>query len=178
MLKINLGCGWRDFGEGWVHIDGGDYDHIESKNICDLPYEDGSVDLIYASHVIEYFDREEVQVLLINWQSKLKKGGILRLAVPDFSSMSRLYQDGAFNLDSFLGPLYGKMKMQENLIYHKTTYDFISLKNILNEIGFKDIQLWDYNNVDHGHIDDYSKSYIPHMDKNGTLMSLNIQAIK
>ena len=77
MLKINLGCGWRDFGEDWVHIDGGDYDHIESKDICNLPYEDDSVDLIYASHVIEYFDRDEVQVLLNNWQSKLKKGGIL-----------------------------------------------------------------------------------------------------
>jgi len=108
-----------------------------------------------------------------------KKDGILRLALPDFKQYARLYNENKITLDQCIGPLYGKWNMTEDkVIYHKTTYDFISLKNILNEIGFKDIQLWDYNNVDHGHIDDYSKSYIPHMDKNGTLMSLNIQAIK
>ena len=31
----------------------------------------------------------------------------------------------------------------------------------------------------HSDIDDYSQAYIPHMDKdNGTLMSLNVEAIK
>ena len=179
MLKINLGCGWRDFGEDWVHIDGGDYDHIESKDICNLPYEDGSVDLIYASHVIEYFDRDEVQVLLNNWQSKLKKGGILRLAVPDFSSMSALYQDGVFSLDSFLGPLYGKMKMQENLIYHKTVYDYDSLERLLHASGYNEVATWDWRKTDHSHFDDHSQAYVPHMDKeNGTLISLNVEAVK
>ena len=42
------------------HIDGGDYPHLDSNDIINLPYENNSVDLIYASHVIEYFDREEV----------------------------------------------------------------------------------------------------------------------
>ena len=31
MIKINMGCGWRKFGEDWIHIDGGDYDHLDSK---------------------------------------------------------------------------------------------------------------------------------------------------
>ena len=55
MKKINLGCGWRNFGKDWIHIDGGDYPHLDSKDIFNLPYEDNSIDLIYASHVIEYF---------------------------------------------------------------------------------------------------------------------------
>jgi predicted SAM-dependent methyltransferase len=59
MIKLNLGCGWRDFGPEWIHIDGGDYPHIHSKDIIDLPFEDNSIDLIYASHVFEYFDRNE-----------------------------------------------------------------------------------------------------------------------
>ena len=64
MIKINMGCGWRNFGKDWDHIDGGDYSHLDSKDIFNLPYEDNSVDLIYASHVIEYFNREEVKDVL------------------------------------------------------------------------------------------------------------------
>ena len=32
-MKFNIGCGWRNFGSEWVHIDGGDYNHVDSKDI-------------------------------------------------------------------------------------------------------------------------------------------------
>ena len=49
-MKINMGCGWRDFGEEWVHIDSGDYDHLDYESITDLSqFEDNTVELIYAS---------------------------------------------------------------------------------------------------------------------------------
>ena len=32
-MKFNIGCGWRNFGKGWIHIDGGDYDHLDSSDI-------------------------------------------------------------------------------------------------------------------------------------------------
>ena len=58
MIKINMGCGWRNFGQDWIHIDGGDYTHLDYTSIIDLrQFEDDSVDLVYASHVVEYFDR-------------------------------------------------------------------------------------------------------------------------
>ena len=64
-------------------------------------------------------------------------------------------------------------------VYHKTTYDFISLKRVLELAGFSNIKLWDWKEVEHGKYDDYSQSYIPHMDKeNGQLMSLNIECDK
>ena len=73
MIKLHLGCGWRNFGDDWVHIDGGDYEHLQYDDITKLPYEDESVDLIYASHVLEYFDREEVVDILSEWTRVLKK---------------------------------------------------------------------------------------------------------
>ena len=73
MKKINLGCGWRDFGKDWIHIDGGDYPHLDSKDILNLPYENNSIDLIYASHVIEYFDREEILEVLNKWKEYTQK---------------------------------------------------------------------------------------------------------
>lgn len=180
MLKLNLGCGKRNFGKDWIHIDGSKYDHIYSHNIVDLPFEENSVDLIYASHVFEYFDREECVKVLEKWNKCLKPDGILRLAVPNFAVYTKLYNEDKITLDQCIGPLYGKWKMTDKeTIYHKTTYDYVSLKKILENSGFKNIRLWDWKDVEHGNIDDYSQCYIPHMDKeNGELMSLNIECTK
>jgi len=179
MIKINMGCGWRDFGKDWIHIDGGDYPHLDSTDILNLPHENNSVDLIYASHVIEYFDREEVKDVLKEWIRVLKIGGILRLAVPDFKSMASLYVECDYPLEKFLGPLYGKMSMDDETIYHKTVYDFESLTSLLDDLGMKDVVEYDWKETEHSEFDDHSQAYIPHMDKeNGTLISLNMECKK
>ena len=179
MIKINMGCGWRDFGKDWIHIDGGDYPHLDSKDIFNLPYDDNSVDLIYASHVIEYFNREEVKDVLSEWIRVLKPDGKLRLAVPNFYEMVILYLEHNYPLESFLGPLYGQMSMGKETIYHRTTYDFESLENLLIDLGMKNIQKWDWGETSHSKFDDHSQAYIPHMDKeNGMLISLNIECQK
>jgi len=180
MIKINMGCGWRDFGKDWIHIDAGDYSHLDYKNIVNLEFfENDSVDLIYASHVIEYFDRGEVLLLLAEWKRVLKPNGILRLAVPNFATLSKLYLNGTITLDECLGPLYGKMTMNKITIYHKTTYDFNSIQNLLCCCDYKNCRIYNWRNTEHSHFDDHSQAYIPHMDKeNGTLISLNVECIK
>ena len=178
-IKLNLGCGPRNFGLDWDHIDGGDYSHLKSKDIFKLPYEDESVSLIYSSHVIEYIDREEIKTLLTEWKRVLKQGGHLRLAVPDFSNMSALYSNGNLLLKDILGPLYGKMSMGEETIYHKTVYDFKSLKGVLETMEFDEIARYDWRKTEHSDFDDHSQAYIPHMDKeHGTSISLNVQCKK
>jgi predicted SAM-dependent methyltransferase len=180
MIKLHLGCGPRNFGDDWVHIDGGDYDHLDSYDIINLPVDDNSVDLIYASHVLEYFDREEAGDILGKWFKALKAGGVLRLAVPDFHAMVRLYFEQNLPLETFLGPLYGKMKMGGETIYHKTTYDQESLVKLLEEkVGFSETSLYNWDKTCHGDKDDHSQAYIPHMDKeNGALISLNVECKK
>jgi predicted SAM-dependent methyltransferase len=179
-MKLNIGCGKRNFGKDWIHIDGSRYEHIHSHDVINLPFDEDSVDIIYASHVFEYFDREEANDVLKIWRKCLKQNGILRLAVPNFEMYAKLYIENKITLDNCVGPLYGKWQMNEgNIIYHKTTYDFKSLKKLLENNNFKNIQLWDWRNVDHGIYDDHSQSYIPHMNKeDGILMSLNIQCNK
>ena len=179
MIKINIGCGWRNFGKDWIHIDGGDYEHLDSCDITNLPYKKDSVDLIYGSHVIEYFDRNEAKNLLKEWIRVLKPNGILRVAVPDFKEITSLYLFGDYPLENFLGPLYGKMEMKNKTIYHKTIYDFCSLKLTLKNLGMKDIKQYDWRQTEHSEFDDHSQAYIPHMDKdNGRLISLNVQCRK
>mgnify|MGYP001559163012 CR=1 FL=1 len=179
-IKLNLGCWHRNFGDDWVHIDQCYMPHISSHDIINLPFESNSVDLIYASHVISYWDRVEVIDVLRNWKRFLKKGGILRLAVPDFGVMSNLYQDGKVTLDDLLGPVYGHMQVAGEVIYHKTTYDHTSLIELLDNVGFNNIRRWDWRKVDHGIYDDHSQAYMaPKGDKeNGTLISLNVECTK
>ena len=64
-------------------------------------------------------------------------------------------------------------------IYHKTIYDFVSIKKVLEDCGFGNVRKWNWKEVDHRSIDDYSQAYLPHMDKeNGTLVSLNVECEK
>jgi len=178
-IKINLGCGWRNFGKDWVHIDGGDYSHLDSHDIVTLPYRDNTVDLIYASHVLEYFDYDAAVILMYGWYRKLKPGGTIRIAVPNFAAMASLYMAGQYPLESFLGPLYGKMYMDGKAIYHKTAYDYARLKSVLFKAGFNYVRMYDWKDTEHSMYDDHSQAYLPHMDKeNGTLISLNMEAIK
>lgn len=182
LVKLHLGCGRRDFGPEWVHVDAETnpkYKHIRRNSVTSLPWEDEKVDLIYASHLLEYFDAEEAVVVLKEWWRVLKYGGILRLAVPDFGAMAHLYSERGEPLNLFVGPLYGRMLCNGFFIYHKLVYDFGSLSMLLTKIGFHEVARYDWRETEHAHIDDYSQAYIPHLDKqNGTLISLNVEAVK
>ncbi|GAI73713.1 unnamed protein product, partial [marine sediment metagenome] len=46
------------------------------------------------------------------------------------------------------------------------------------ECGFINIKKYDWWSVEHSEIDDFSKAYLPHMDKKGVLVSLNVEAKK
>lgn len=167
MVKLHLGCGKRDFGPSWDHIDMADFPHIKSHDVTKLPYESGTVDIIYACHLIAYFDRDEFKEVLKEWRRVLRPGGCLRIATPDFYQMAKIYvkQRGA-NLSQFLGPVYGKM----GTIYHKTTYDLYSLIELLSSCGFKNIRKYNRHATDHARYDDHSAAYI-----DGVLISLNVQ---
>ena len=177
-MKLHLGCGKRFF-PGWIHIDRANYNHINYRDITKLEFDNDSVDLIYSSHVIIYFDREEIIPILKEWQRVLKPGGILRLAVPNFMMMAKLYMDGKYPLKNFLGPLYGKMDIDGSFIYMKTCYDCADLMELLSSIGMRKLRRYNWWETEHKNIDDCSQAYLPHMDKqNGTLISLNVEAEK
>ena len=186
LIQLHLGCGEK-YLPGFIHIDINQQPHIDyCCDIRDLAvFDNNYADLIYTSHTLEYFDRDEVDNVLTEWRRVLKDGGILRLAVPDFEAIVKIYQKYR-DLDhrGILGPLYGKWPYRresnsETSIYHKTVYDYGSLMRILKKSGFRQIRRYNWWETSHAAFDDYSQAYIPHMDKeNGMLISLNVEAIK
>lgn len=174
-MKYHIGCGKRNWGKEWAHVDGSDFTHISSNDVFLKDVEPGSVHEIYTSHFIEYFDRAEVVELLKSWKKALRDRGLLRIAVPDFEPIANLYFKKEFELDSFLGMLYGKMPLNESTIYHKTVYDLKSLSRVLSDCGYGFIEKHGKWNIP---MDDCSNAYLPHMNfQTGTLMSLNISCI-
>jgi len=134
------------------------------------------VDLIYACHVLEHFERHEYKKVLRKCFEVLKKDGVLRLAVPNFEEVVNYYIKHK-DLDILMGFLYGGQTYKHN--YHYCAWDFNTLSNDLKSIGFREVNKYEWRQTEHGDIDDFSQCYLPHMDKeNGTLMSLNIEAIK
>jgi predicted SAM-dependent methyltransferase len=175
---IHLGC-WKRNIPGFINVDLYNAPHIDyMHDVQSLPmFEDNTADLIYASHVLEYFDRDEIQEVLKEWRRVLKPGGILRIAVPNFEALMDVYLTEG--MSKILGPLYGKMEINGRTIYHKTVFDFDSLRQVLEEAGFGNIRKYDWRQTIHKDYDDHSQAYFPHMDKeHGLLISLNMEGEK
>lgn len=182
-MKLHLGC-WHRQIPGFVHVDLCDLPHIDFKHrIDELPFiADGAAELVYCSHAFEYFDRVEAVRVLAEWRRVLAPAGLLRLAVPDFEALIRVYQQtGA--IERVLGPLYGRMEIATQdgprWLFHKTCYDERSLSALLRENGFSEPRRWDWRITEHAQVDDHSQAYFPHMAKDdGILVSLNLEARK
>lgn len=141
-----------------------------------LPYDRGTFDLIYASHVLEHAHRHMVLATLSHWRDLLKVGGLLRLAVPNFAACVARYS-ATGNLREITGLLFGGQNHPKN--NHFITFDGLTLTEDLIKVGFEIIRPWDWRATEHAQFDDYSKSYLPHLDfEKGSLMSLNLEAVK
>ena len=178
-MKLHLGCGKR-YIPGFVHVDMTSYSHVDFvHDVRTLPmFGNGTAELIYACHVLEYFDQVEAVEVLSEWYRVLMPGGVIRLSVPDLEQLMVVYQ-GTRDESIVIGPLFGRMEVDGGIIYHKTVYDYATLSTVLARAGFRNIQYWNWRTTEHAAVDDFSQAYIPRMMKDtGRLISLNIGAIK
>ena len=90
--KLNFGCGLR-FSSNWANIDFHSEDNrVQRVNLlAGFPYPDSSFEVVYSSHVLEHFDREQGRFLLAESYRVLRKGGILRIVVPDLQASCSEY---------------------------------------------------------------------------------------
>ena len=178
-IKLHLGCGTK-FIPGFIHIDVVEDVHINHQaSACELPYPNDSVELIYASHILEHFGRWEIRSVLNEWYRVLAPGGILRLAVPDFAACAKIYYEEGLKdgLTGLVGLICGGQRNEYD--FHKMIFDEAFLTGELLAQGFREVYRWDWRLTEHADMDDYSQAYIPHMDKeHGSLMSLNLEAVK
>ncbi|WP_200377201.1 TylF/MycF/NovP-related O-methyltransferase [Thiocystis violacea] len=89
---LNLGCGNRYHGD-WINVDfTSSSDQVISYNLLQgIPFEKASFDVVYHSHILEHFPKSQAPSFLLECYRVLKRGGILRIAVPDLEAIARDY---------------------------------------------------------------------------------------
>ncbi len=94
MKIVNCGCGCRFVvAEEWINIDFNSLEEgvIRHNILKGLPFLNEDVDGIFSSCMLEHFSREQAKAHIEECYRCLKKGGIIRIVVPDLENVCREY---------------------------------------------------------------------------------------
>lgn len=175
MKKINLGCGPSGI-NGWINYDWGLLPFLNKFNLLKfavklglidksyltkwpkfdlvdirkkLPLDDDSINFIYCSHVLEHFERWEAKNILLESKRILKKGGTIRIVLPDIDKIIKKYEEigpdefcriwWGFDKDKVSKSFFGKLS-RYFIRDHKWMYNKKSFKELLVKCGFKNIK--------------------------------------
>lgn len=106
-----------------------------------MPFFDNSVDYVYSSHMFEHLSKEDAKKVLREIYRVLKKGGIVRICVPDFESIISLYYRGC--KEQAVDCIFPSSRF-DYLGRHRYAYDFDLLRQFLQEAGFVNIERCSY----------------------------------
>lgn len=169
-VRLNLGCG-ACVVDGWINVDYAlgarlakapgfklansrlrlfnmDWDpRIVLHDLTrPFPWTAGSVQAIYSSHTLEHMSREQGAEFMRQCHRVLRRGGVLRIVVPDLHDIVTRYVRGELPADFFveeLGVLYEqrggdlKSRLAPMLQYpHKCMYDQKALLALFARTGF------------------------------------------
>lgn len=92
MKLLNLGCG-SCYHHDWVNIDFNSNNQyvVEHNLLKGIPFKDRSIDVVYHSHVLEHFSKNDGENFIGECYRVLKNDGIIRVAVPNLESIAREY---------------------------------------------------------------------------------------
>lgn len=131
-MKLDLGAGSVS-PEGFTPLG-----RPHGSEIYPLPYADGSVDAIRASHVLEHFGHRQVGQVVLEWVRVLKPGGTLQIAVPDLRKVAANYLADVNQPTE--GYLYGGQVDADD--HHKSGFDEGKLAKLLAGAGLVLIRPW------------------------------------
>jgi SAM-dependent methyltransferase len=179
-IYLNVGCGYAA-PDGWVNIDSSPTARLEklpvvggllgklSGNASRFPkavkygniitgrfLPDGSVDAVYASHVLEHLALADMRSALANLYRLLRPGGTIRLIVPDLAARADAYVARAKSGDadaaeSFMRGCYlGRETRPRGLMGnvrsifggsdHLWMWDEASMRREIERVGFVEIR--------------------------------------
>ena len=162
-LNVEIGPGIYPL-DGFVKLDcaAGEGRYNFLWGVDRMPFDDNTVDLIYASHVLEHVAWYQTVDALKEAHRVLKPGKSIEVWVPDFQYIVLCYRDGKcgdewrrHNADGYyMNWVNGRVfayGSQEN--WHRALFDRNSLRGCLFDAGFKEVRWLDKpRGYDHGPI--------------------------
>jgi predicted SAM-dependent methyltransferase len=151
-LKLNIGCG-PNSKEGWINIDLSWSAEMSLDMREPLPFSDDSASIIYSEHFFEHLDYPNVAKMFLRECFRvLELDGIFRLGVPDtrpalfdYAGVGDGWWHDACKNREFFRPEWC-VTILDHINYHfrqcgehKYAYDFETIENVLEEVGFVDV---------------------------------------
>ena len=183
VTKVQFGCGLSN-PEGWYNFDSSPtlkfqrmlffgmlFKRITQPSFPDnivfgdvikgLPLKDGSVDLLYSSHVLEHLSYDDFIIALKNSFKVLKKGGVFRIVMPDLKQLVDAYLENKQQnnplasvnfINNTLMGVKSRDKSIKSLVFrafgntnHLWLWDYESTEKMLKEVGFESVRKCAFN---------------------------------
>lgn len=135
-IRLNVGAGSTEI-PGFVPLDIQDGTDVTEG----LPYEDGSVAEIYCSHTLEHIHHSKTAWMMEEFARVLKPGGLLRIAVPDWSKIEDQHKSGLMGDELYQAWVYGSYDAPHDRHLARFTSD--SLVKAFCRAGFDDVRRWE-----------------------------------
>lgn len=165
-LKLNLGCG-RDYKKDWINIDNNSDNNIEKLDLKwdlskGIPFKNDSVNFIFNEHFLEHLTVKEGQIFLKECRRVLKRGGVLRISMPDLERSVKEYFNENWKEDNkeafekfdltFIQTRAERLNMAFRWWGHQWLYDKEELERRLKEAGFYQIEFCKLNESKHSEL--------------------------
>lgn len=138
-IRVNLGAGYRPMA-GYENID-----RMDDAEAYPLPYDDGQIAEVRASHLLEHFSHRDTQAVLNEWARVLRPGGLMKIAVPDFDRIIEAYLRGPGDMpiESFI--MGGHQDAND---HHGAIFNRGKLTEMMRAAGLRGIHAWDSDTDD------------------------------
>lgn len=158
--KLEIGSGLNPQ-PGYEHLDvRPDLPHLEHVHDINqpLPFDEGTFDEILSRSCLEHVSWREIKRILTDWRRVLKPGGKVKIWMPDFEYLCRMYLNGQADehldgdyvaiaedlLGGFTPATWALIKMFAGQDYpanfHAAVYDFDSFARLLESAGFERVE--------------------------------------
>lgn len=150
-VMLYLGCG-NDRMKDFVHIEinlwkdkTGEPDILADISES-IPLPDNSVDLIFSRATMEHLTYTELLNCLLENRRILKKGGVVRMVLPDLNTLVENYKNKVYSTDIESGPDMPNTDYIETFVaqitYHDHFYNhtFETMRRALQKAGFDNIR--------------------------------------
>lgn len=169
---LHIGCGNNILPKPFENLDIRKFegvDHVSQAYPLES-FEDNTFDLVYASHILEHYNRDEVGKVLQEWTRVTKVGGRVRISVPSFENAVKIYQK-TNKIENVIGPISGGQTYDYE--FHYCIFDERSLTMLMNKYGLTAVHRWSYERTSHTDYWDFSQAITC-----GEHVSLNLEGRK
>lgn len=102
-------------------------DNIRVHNLAKgIPFQNGSVDVVYHSHLLEHLDRHVAHHFVTEAKRVLRPNGVVRIVVPDFEVLCRHYLEHVEKCDTVVNAIPDHDNYFEMLIGHCVRREVLS----------------------------------------------------